>query len=144
MDGKIDGLYEWAIWGNLHSKSNIELILLKGHLYMELSLNICLSRNNLDYSENFSFYRKIKLLENIKLQDEIRKDFLVTSLRELNQMRNSLAHEVHFDLEEDGKFELWSDNIQNNLKGEKYSRFTYRTKIVHSFSTLAKNLLELY
>ena len=143
MQEKIDILYVWAVWGNLHSKNNIELIVLKGHLYIETILNISLSRNNLDYSEDFSFYRKIKLLENSKLKNEKRKDFLITSMIELNQMRNCLAHEVHFDLEEDGKIALWSENIQNNLKGEKYSRFTYRTKIVHSFSTLAKNLLEL-
>ena len=55
---------------------------------------------------------------------------------------NSCAHELHFDIG-NGDFEIWTSNILQNLKGEKFTKYTYRTKIVHSFSVLSKNILEI-
>jgi hypothetical protein len=57
-------------------------------------------------------------------------------------LRNKFAHEFNFDID-NGEFELWSSNIQEKLKGKKFTKYTFRTKIVHSFSILAKSILEL-
>lgn len=142
MENKIDPLVEWAVWGHLSSKNDLELILLKGHLLLEIILGTVLKRsNNIEY-ENYSFHRKIIALEQIATNNEAKKDFTVLALKTINRLRNKIAHEFHFDIK-NGEFEVWSSNILDNLTGTKYTKFTYRTKLVHSFSILSKNILEL-
>lgn len=138
---KLDFLYEWAVWGHLSSKKDIELILLKGHLMLETALEITLSRNN-KKNDDYSFYRKITILENDIITNSPGKQFIINSLKEINSMRNKLAHEFFYD-DLNTKLEKWSDSILNNLKGKKFSRFTHRTKIIHSFSILTVNLLKI-
>ncbi len=139
---KIDPLVEWAVWSHLDSKTDLELILLKGHLLLEQILETVLNRKNLHGCEDYSFHRKIITLDMLILENELQKHFIISSLRDLNKLRNKLAHEFHVDLG-NGDLQIWASNILNNLKGEKFTNYTYRTKIVHSFSVLSKNLLEL-
>tara|TARA_B110000967_G_C18884655_1_gene563216 strand:- start:123 stop:569 length:447 start_codon:yes stop_codon:yes gene_type:complete len=139
---EIDPLVEWTVWAHLDSKTDLELILLKGHLLVETILETVLKRNNILDCENYSFYRKITSLETFEVENKLKKDFIIASLRGINRMRNNLAHELHFDIG-NGDFEIWTSNILQNLKGEKFTKYTYRTKIVHSFSVLSKNILEI-
>lgn len=139
---KIDPLVEWAVWAHLDSKTDLELILLKGHLLIETILETVLKRNNIPDCENYPFYRKITSLETFEVEDILKKDFIISSLRGINRMRNNLAHDFHFNIE-NGDFEIWASNILQKLKGEKFTKYTYRTKIVHSFSVLSKNILEI-
>tara|TARA_A100000171_G_scaffold51440_1_gene65742 strand:+ start:868 stop:1299 length:432 start_codon:yes stop_codon:yes gene_type:complete len=142
MKDEFDRLYEWAVWGHLNSKTDLELILLKGHLLLEAMIGTALVRNNIHDSNDFSFYRKVKALESIGFQDNAKKDFIIHSLTNLNKLRNKLAHDFHFDIT-NGELESWALCIIRDLKGEKYTKYTFRTKIVHSFSILSKNILEL-
>lgn len=139
---RLDFLYEWAVWGHLSSKKDIELIVLKGHLMLETALETTLSRNNILKNDNYSFYRKLTILENDIITEKPDKEFIVNSLKKINLMRNKLAHEFFYN-ELDIDIEEWSKSILMNLKGEKYSKLTYRTKIVHSFSILTLNLLKI-
>ncbi|MFN3446037.1 MAG: hypothetical protein ACK44D_09865 [Bacteroidia bacterium] len=139
---EIDPLVEWAVFGHLDNKTDLELILLKGHLLLETILETVLKRNKIKSIDNYSFHRKIIALESIDFKDNFRKGFIVSSLREINKLRNKLAHEFHFDIS-NGDFEIWAIRILDNLKGKKFSKYTFRTKIVHSFSVLTKNILEL-
>ncbi len=142
MKNEIDLLVEWAVWGHLDNKTDLELILLKGHLLLEYILDTALERNNvLDYKD-YSFYRKILVLEKIDFGDNVKKDFIISSLQTVNKLRNKVAHEFHFDIK-NGEFELWSLSILDNFKGTKFTKYTFRTKIVHSFSIISKNILEL-
>jgi hypothetical protein len=141
-DNEIDPFVEWAVFGHLDNKTDLELILLKGHLLLETVLETVLLRNNITDLDSFSFHRKILALEGIEIQDDIRKKFIISSLREINRLRNKVAHEFHFDIA-NGELEMWAFNILNNLKGAKFSKYTFRTKIVHSFSVLTKNMLEI-
>ncbi len=138
----IDILAEWAIWATLDSKTDIELILLKGHLLLELVLDIALGRKNIKGYNNYSFYKKVCTLEKIDAKDKPTLTIIITALKDLNQLRNKLAHEPHFDIG-NGQFETWSTNVLERFKGEKFTKYTYRTKIVHSFSALASNLLKI-
>jgi len=139
---KLDFLYEWAVWGHLSSKKDLESILLKGHLMLETALERMLSRNNIASNENDSFFRKLILLEKKITTNNNNSDFIIYSLKKVNLMRNKVAHEVNYtELHND--IENWSKDIMENLKGEKFSKFTYRTKIVHSFSILTINLLRI-
>jgi len=142
MENKIDPLIEWAVWGHLNSKKDLELILLKGHLLLEIILDTVLKRSNIIECEGYSFHRKIIALQQITTNNELKRNFTISSLITINRLRNKIAHEYHFDIK-NGEFELWSSNILNNLIGTKFTKFTHRTKLVHSFSALSKNLLEL-
>jgi len=142
LENKIDPLVEWAVWGHLESQTNLELILLKGHLLLEIILETVLKRNNILDCENYSFHKKIIAIEKIIVKDNLKRDFITSSLKDINRLRNKIAHEFHFEIE-NGELELWSSNILKNLKGKKYTKYTFRTKIVHSFSIISKNLLDL-
>lgn len=142
MGEKSDFLLEWAIWGHLDAKNDLELILLKGHLLLETVLEVSLSRCEITNYQNYSFFKKIKAFENINFKETERHKFIICSLKEINRLRNNLAHEFHFDIRS-GELEQWSIDIIGNLEGEKYTRFTDRTKIVHAFSIISKNILDL-
>lgn len=142
MGNKIDVLVEWAVWGHLDSKTDLELVLLKGHLLLETILETALNRSNIKSFEDYSFYKKIKAFENVEFKENEKHKFIVSSLKKVNRLRNNLAHEFDYDVK-NGELELWSANILENLEGEKYTRFTFRTKIVHAFSIISKNILDL-
>jgi hypothetical protein len=142
MEERIDFLVEWAVWGHLSSTKDLELILLKGHLLIENVLELVLQRNDILKFENYSFYRKINEFEKIDFLENSKKIIIIRSLRELNKLRNQLAHELHYKIE-NGDLSSWSFDILKNFKGTKYSKFTHRTKVVHAFSMLAINMLEL-
>ncbi|WP_134356001.1 hypothetical protein [Flavobacterium psychrophilum] len=139
---KLDFFYEWAVWGHLSSKKDLDSILLKGHLMLETAIERMLSRNKISFNENDSFFRKLTLLEQNLTNKNTEVYFIINSLKKVNLMRNKLAHEVNYT-ELDNDIENWSKNIMKNLKGEKFSKFTYRTRIVHSFSILTINLLRI-
>lgn len=90
---------EWAVWAHLDSETNLELILLKGHLLLEVTIGCVLARNNVADYESYSFYRKIIALTKIEFRDTSKQDFIVSSLIEINRLRNRLAQEFHFDME---------------------------------------------
>ena len=135
-------LAEWATWAHLDSKTDLELILLKGHLILENIVEISIKRLVKKDLKKHSFYSKVEILDKINLQDNLKKDFIISSLKTLNSLRNKLAHDFYFDIN-NGEFNDWSENILENLNGTKYTRYTYRTKIIHSFSIISKNLLDL-
>jgi len=142
MESKIDILVEWAVWGHLNSKYDLELILLKGHLLIEIMLESVLKRSNINDCENYSFHRKIIALEQTTVNNEGNKRLIIQYLKSINRIRNKIAHDFHFDIN-NGEFEKWASDILNNLRGTKYTKYTSRTKLVHSFSILSKNVLEL-
>ncbi|MFA9392882.1 MAG: hypothetical protein ACERKD_23950 [Prolixibacteraceae bacterium] len=138
----LDPFYEWAVWGQLESEKNYELILLKGHLLLEAALESLLLQHKIDSCENYSFHRKISFFESLDITEKLKQKFIVKALRDINNMRNKLAHEFKFDIN-NGEFDEWSSQIHQNLQGMKWTRYTHRTKIVHSFSILAINILNL-
>lgn len=123
-------------------KTDLETILLYGHLLTEGSIDVVLERNKIKNYQNYSFYRKISLLRSIKFKSENNIEQIISSLITLNNLRNKLAHEMNFDIY-NGEFEQWALEIFNDFKGRKFSKYTFKTKIVHSFSALSINILEL-
>lgn len=121
-------LIEWAIWGHLDREKNVELVLLKGHLHLDKILNIVVK------DEQLSFYGKTKKYLNLGGQEKVGK-----YLFEVNSIRNELAHEHKFSVSESGLND-WAKNILNDFETTYFTRRTYRTKIVHAFSTLAKEI----
>lgn len=142
MRNEFDFLAEWAVWAHLDSETNLELILLKGHLLLEGILDTTLGRNGIEDYESCSFFRKIRAFNKIGFEDVSKKEFIASALVEINRLRNKLAHEFHFEVK-NGELQLWSSKILEILKGTKFTRYTFRTKIVHAFSNLAITILEL-
>jgi hypothetical protein len=139
---EIDLLIEWAVFAHLDRKKDLELILLKGHLLLETIIETVLRRNKIKNLDNYSFHRKILTLESVEFEQKSQKVFIILALKKINRLRNKVAHEFHFDID-NGEFETWSSIILDNLKGEKFSKYTFRTKIVHAFSILTKHIFEM-
>jgi len=142
MENKLDIIAEWVVWGSLENKRDIETILLKGHLLLEMILEMVLLRNGVNDCDRFSFYTKISLLRNLDINEVDKLERIITLLTQLNCLRNKLAHEVLFDVDNCG-LENWGANVLTNFKGKKFTKYTFRTKIVHAFSVLSKNILAL-
>jgi len=138
----LNPLLGWAVWASLNSHNDLELILLKGHLYIEGALDSLLVKNDIKEYKNFSFHRKVSFLKQIKTNNKNETDLIISVLYDLNRLRNKLAHEYKFDIR-NGELESWSLIVLENFEGNKFTKYTYRTKITHAFSTLAKSLLEL-
>jgi len=134
-----DFLVEWAVWGHLQSKTDLELILLKGHLLLESILDSVLG---IAETDNYSFHRKVIELENTNRGSGSKQRLIIDSLKAINKLRNRLAHELYFEVN-NGELELWAMDILCNLNGTKFTKYTVKTKIVHSFSILSKSLYEL-
>ncbi|WP_144605611.1 hypothetical protein [Algoriphagus algorifonticola] len=139
MKGEFDFFIEWGVWSNLDSLTEYSLILLYGHIFLEKVLELALDRLGVKDPENQSFNSKVIRLRNL-LKESSKKESIIQALTELNRLRNKLAHEFKFDIK-NGELEKWSDEVHNKFDGEKYTKFTARTRIVHSFSFLAKAIL---
>lgn len=142
MDKEVDILAEWIVWGSLEEKKDLETILLKGHLLLEIILERILTRNGVNDSDTFSFYRKIGLLRNININDGEKLESIIILLTQINFLRNKLAHQVLFNIG-NSDLEHWVTNVLSNFKGTKFTKYTFRTRIIHAFSVLSKNILEL-
>ncbi|MCT7651351.1 hypothetical protein N5U19_10725 [Aliarcobacter butzleri] len=123
-------LIEHCVFYSLENCKNIELMILKGHLALELLMSSIVP------NKNQSFYRKVTFIQNI---NEL--EFIGKSLLELNDIRNKLAHEYLFDIEKSDMLK-WSEKIINSLEYNKFAKHTKKIKIAHAFSALAVNIYE--
>ncbi|EJL9326779.1 hypothetical protein NM880_003546 [Vibrio cholerae] len=121
-------LFEFSTWSRLEDVRDQELILLKGHLILDIALTAL-------YGDKLSFYGKAKKLS----QND---DCLICAqlLLELNGIRNKLAHELFFDAKESGLLE-WTEDVLSKIEFIKFSKMTNRTKIIHAFSALSRETL---
>jgi hypothetical protein len=92
-DYEINPLIEWTVWAHLDSQTDLELILLKGHLILENIPETHLRRNSIVENVNYSFYRKIASIEKLTARTEIKELFIIYLLREINTMINIIVHD---------------------------------------------------
>lgn len=138
-------MIEFAVWSHLDEIESFELILLKGHLLLECvvdnTLGTLIERGDIE-SLNLGFYKKLELLA--LLHRGRPEDFLRIRghIVRLNKLRNQLAHQLMF---ENGKEELglWASQVLTELPKAKFTKFTYRTKVVHAFASVASELSAL-
>lgn len=142
MIKELEPIIEFAVWSRLDSKTDVEMILLKGHLLIEVVMDMIFDRNDIKNYKNYSFYKKISLLKTVDFKDEQKKEIIISVLEIINNWRNKLAHELDFEITTQ-EFENLALKILANLQGHKFSKYTFRTKIVHSFSVLSINLWRL-
>ena len=142
MNENLTKIVEWAFWANLESESNVELILLKGHLFMEVLLNYVLAENGLKTHTNYSFYRKVHSLLLVTYGQTVTPNRIAPYLFRLNNLRNNLAHDFSYDIT-NGDIEKWSLDVLAQFDVVKNTRYTFRTRIVHAFAALARALGEI-
>lgn len=135
-------VFEWSVWANLDKESNIELILLKGYLILEIFIENLLSNGGLENHVKSSFFKKVNTLSllhdcNLENIEEVKHHLLA-----LNKIRNQFAHEWGFCISE-SNLEYWAHEVASTFEGEKFSKYTYRTKIIHAFSALSGALVEI-
>jgi len=95
----VDNEFEKIILKELDGINDLELLILKGHILIEFSLNKFISDLNdggIDVDKtNFSFYSKIYVAELLGLFKS--KDHLKVSIVDINKLRNQIAHKLSFD-----------------------------------------------
>lgn len=137
-------IIEWSVGVQLDRIKEIQFILLKGHLMLEVAVNhaIHILCDHRKYKiRDLSFHRKLQILEN--QQTNARSDLTraIVHLRNLNLLRNRLAHELQFV---DGTDALgrWSEVVLAEFPGTKVTRNTFRTKIIRAIGALAAVLID--
>lgn len=139
MNENLKKVLEWAVWSNLDEHKNAELLLLKGHLILEVFMDGFLSTME-PSNKDASFYKKVKLISEV-IDDTDQNYKIIKSLFSLNKIRNNFAHNWQFSLEVSG-INGWVDEVLVNFPVVKVSKYTYRTKLVHAFAALARALME--
>ena len=105
-------LLEWAVWANLDRYQSLELILLKGHLLIEVVLLTYLDTHinpPLVETREMSFYRKMKEVEKHAASGSSQRLALLY-VADLNTMRNKLAHEP-FVNSISSQMVCWAENV---------------------------------
>ncbi len=133
---------EWAVWANLDKKKDLELVLLKGHLILEIFMDNLLTNGSNENHKKLSFIGKVKALHKVNGSETVNLEVIKTHLLSINKIRNQFAHEWAFEIHE-SEIEQWSLEVLSTYKGEKHSKFTYRTKVIHAFSSLSGALVEI-
>ncbi|MCH8512314.1 MAG: hypothetical protein LAT83_11770 [Kiritimatiellae bacterium] len=140
MNENLRKVLEWAVWANLDEHKNAELILLKGHLILEIVMDSFLNTEDSVSNKHASFHKKVMLVsEEIDGSDQGYK--VVESLFGLNKIRNQFAHEWQFSVESSG-LDMWRDEVLALFPVIRFTRYTFRTKLVHAFAALARALME--
>ncbi len=96
-----DSEYRDILMKELDGINNIELLILKGHILIEYSLNKFINDVNdgeVDIDQtNFTFYNKILVAEFLGLFKN--KDHLRENLININKLRNQIAHKLFYEEE---------------------------------------------
>lgn len=136
-------MIEWSVGVHLDRIKNVELILLKGHLVLEVAVDSAirtLDKHNTSKLKDLSFHRKLQILESLRPFASSDLKEALGHLRNLNIIRNRLAHESMFDGTKD--LGSWSEAVLADFPGTKVCRYTFRTKIIQAFGALARFLVD--
>jgi len=123
---------------HLKNPDELELILLKGHLVLEMALNRILVNYIHEAhlsSLNLMFAKKIELVAALKeFNQPIARDEL-GQLREINRIRNKLAHKLDF-AEFHSDLKKWACDVVGYIPTTIYRRRTYRNTLLKAFYQL--------
>ncbi len=133
---------DWAVWANLDNYKNTELILLKGHLLLEVLLSEYLSKRlslTAPQVRKMKFSGKLRTLAATTQAPETLTCAL-PFVERINRLRNEVAHEPFPEIEP--KLVQWAEEVLNTFAVSKHQKYTKRTKITHAFAALARSLYE--
>lgn len=130
-------IFAWAVSTHLDDYKSTELVLLKGHLLLEVAIENAihlLSGGNEKYG-GLSFHKKLLMLNRIQAcgTPDIAK--AIEHLHALNRIRNRLAHEFRF-VGGNEALDKWTGAVLADFPGVKTQRHPFRTKLIQAFSAL--------
>ena len=96
-----DDNFKKFINNELESISDIQLLVLKGHVLIEYSLNKFIEASFDETFKlnktNFTFSHKINIAKALGLFWKNKSDFLEDHIKDINKLRNQIAHSLSFD-----------------------------------------------
>jgi hypothetical protein len=138
MDPKI---LEIAVEIKLKEYQEMEMILLKGHLILEQTINQLIKKYVNDVnpfeSMNLMFAKKILILQAL-IGDNFKDIFL--HLKELNRIRNKVAHELFFAKYHDD-LKKWACNVNGHTPKTINTKRTYKNQVIKAFAYLSGYLI---
>ena len=134
-------IIEYAVTVNLKEYQDMEMILLKGHLILEQTLNQIISDSVTDSkridSMRLMFYKKLELVMALNGSSITA---VYPHLKEINRIRNKLAHELFFD-KYHNELKKWACSVLGHTPKTIDSKKTYKNTVIKSFSYLAGLLI---
>lgn len=134
-------LLEASVTITLKEYKDMEIILLKGHLVLEQVLCQLLSAHQLDLkrinSMNLMFNKTLELVMAID-SNVIANEY--PHLKEINKIRNKVAHELFFDDYHDD-LKKWASSVLGYTPKTINTNRTYKSHVIKAFSLLAGLLL---
>ncbi|EGU47244.1 hypothetical protein VIOR3934_02707 [Vibrio orientalis CIP 102891 = ATCC 33934] len=129
---------------DLLNQSEIELVLLKGHLILEQAINQHLLRyidheKNLD-SLSLMFAKKVDLLNALEGSKPNVWQEYTPYIKRINKIRNKLAHQLNFDDYHD-ELKSWACDVIGYTPKTLNSHTTYRNTVAKAFCFLVGFLL---
>ena len=129
---------------HLHKDDEIELLLLKGHLILEQALNAQLSLHIKDQKKlaslNLMFSKKLDLLVALEDRDPVGVVSSVRHLKEINRIRNKLAHQLEFK-EHHGDLKNWACSVLGYTPKTINRKRTYKNMLRKAFYFLTAALV---
>ncbi|EAQ95973.2 hypothetical protein [Congregibacter litoralis] len=130
---------------HLDDAYDIETILIKGHLIIEQALNewlgLYINNEKRLRGLGLTFSRKIDLAVALHRNPPKRMDSLVQQLREINRLRNKLAHKLDFDVHKD-ELVTWCKSVSEIEYGMN-KEATLKRNVIVAFSALTAFLVGL-
>ncbi len=111
-------------------------------MILEVFVDNLLLNNTEENYRKWSFYSKVKQVEKHFSESSIKLNKLTKHLLSLNKIRNELAHEWQFNIN-NSAIDSRASEVLIHLPVKKHSKYTRRTKIVHAFSALANGITEI-
>lgn len=128
-----------SLEGHLKTTDEMDLVVLRGHLILEQCLNGLLARriaSNRLPTLNLTFAKKIDLYE--ALQEPPGKHWAeeIGQLRELNRIRNKLAHQLPSQPGHHADIKKWACSVVGYTPKTIARRTTYRRTVLKAFYLL--------
>jgi|GEM_PF-969411 len=138
-------IFQWVVSAHLDDHKSTELVLLKGHLLLEVAIeNAAKQFLDKEKYENFSelsFHKKLQALSSLQTQSPSNMAKAIEHLHALNRIRNRLAHEFQFTGGKDS-LDQWSQAVLSDFPGIKFQRHTFRIKLIHAIGAIASVVVD--
>jgi hypothetical protein len=134
-------ILEHSVTFTLKEYSDMEMILLKGHLVLEQILNQLIAAHQLDMKRidgmNLMFNKTLELAMALN-SDPIKEEY--PHLKEINKIRNKVAHELFFD-DYHNDLKKWASAVLGYTPKTIDSKRTYKNHVIKAFAWLSGLLL---
>jgi hypothetical protein len=135
----------FVVWAHLSDQRQVEMVLLKGHLLLEILLTNALNKFEAGPShlknQNLTFSKKLTLLQTVTPKGFFAPAELYHYIAEANRLRNQLSHHWDFRPHHE-ELHTWAKRVLRTFPDTPVSRHTFRVEVIAAFSALSTCLME--